>query len=92
MMLDDGPPVSGVGGQPQDAARERIRGLEEQTELLKAQLVLERGRNTGLEEVCRQERAVRERMRRTVFTLGLAVAGLFGMLAAGVLVGWFVLR
>ena len=86
MMLDDDPPKEGVDGQPQDAAWERIRGLEEQVELLKTQLDLERERNAGLEEVCRQERAGRERMRRAAFILGLAVAGLLGMLVAGVLV------
>ncbi len=88
VMLDDDPPENGEDGQPQDAARERIRGLEGQVELLQTQLDLERDRNAGLEEVCRQERAGRERMRRAGFILSLAVAGLLGMLAAGVLGAW----
>ena len=41
VMLDDDPPENGVDGQSQDATQERIRGLEEQVELLKAQLALE---------------------------------------------------
>ena len=85
VMLDDDPPENGEDGQPQDAARERIRGLEEQVELLKTQFDLERDRNAGLEEVCRQERAGRERMRRAAFILGLAVAGLLGALVASFL-------
>ena len=85
VMLDDDPPENGEDDQPQDAAQERIRGLEEQVELLKTQLHLERERNAGLEEICRQERAGRERMRRVVFILGLAVAGLVGMLVADVM-------
>ena len=85
VMLDDDPPESVEDGQPQGAARERIRGLEEQVELLKAQLDLERERNAGLEEVCRQER---DGMRRAAYVLGLAVAGLLGMLIAGVLAAW----
>ena len=85
VMLDDDLPENGEDGQSQDACRERIQGLEEQVELLQTQLDLERERNAGLEEVCRQECAERNRMRRAAFTLGLAVAGLLGMLIAGVL-------
>ena len=88
VMLDDSPMENSEDGQSQDTARERIRRLEEQVELLKSQLDLERERRAGLEEVCSQERAARERMRRTAFILGLAVAGLLGMLVAGVLVAW----
>ncbi len=91
VVLDDDPPENGENSQPQDAARERIRGLEEQVELLQTQLDLERDRNAGLEEVCRLERAGRERMRRVTFVLGLVAAGLFGLLAGGVLVWRFVL-
>ncbi len=88
VMLDDDPLENQEDGQSQDASRERIQGLEEQVELLQTQLDLERERNVGLEEVCCQERVGRERMRRAAFTLGLAVAGLFGMLAASVLAAW----
>ena len=48
VMLDDDPPENGEDDQPQDAAQERIRGLEEQVELLKTQLHLERERNAGI--------------------------------------------
>ena len=92
VMLDDDLPENGVNAKSQgtllDASRERIRGLEEQVVLLQGQLALEKERNAGLEEVCRQERAGRDRMKRAVFTLGLAVAGLLGMLVASVLVAW----
>ncbi len=71
VMLDDDLPEN---SQSQDAAQERIRGLEEQAELLKTQLDLERQRSAGL-----------EMMRRAAFILGLAVAGLLGMLVADVL-------
>ena len=48
MILDDDLPENGVDVQPQDAARERIRGLEEQVELLKTLLEAERERNADL--------------------------------------------
>ncbi|MDE2861186.1 MAG: hypothetical protein OYI31_08310 [Chloroflexota bacterium] len=90
VMLDDDPLKNGLAAKSQgtllDVAQERIRGLQEQAELLQAQLGLERERNAGLEEACRKERAGRDRMRRVVLVLGLAVAGLFGMLVASVLV------
>ena len=85
VMLDDDLPENGEDGQPQDAAQERIRGLEEQVVLLQTQLSLERERNAGLEEACRRERAGRDRMRRVAYILGLAVAGLLGVLVASVL-------
>ena len=88
VMLDDDPPENEEDCQPQDAARERIRGLEEQVELLKTQLDQEQERNAGLEEVCRKERAGRDRMRRVAYILGLAVAGLLSVLVAGVLAAW----
>ena len=92
VVLDDDPPDNGVDAEPWvaplDVAQERVRCLEEQAELLQTQLDLERERNAGLEEGYRQERAGRERMRRAVFILGLAVAGLVGMLVAGVLAAW----
>ena len=92
VMLDDDLPENGVAAKSQgtllDVARERIRGLEEQVELLESQLTLEQERNVELEEVCRRERAGRDRMRRAAFTLGLAVAGLLGMVAASVLAAW----
>ena len=88
VMLDDDPPENGEDGQPQDAARERIRGLEEQVDLLKTQLDLERERSTELEEVGRKERAERDRMRRVAFIFGLVAAGLFGLLVASVLAAW----
>ena len=88
IMLDNGPLENGEDGQLKDAAWERIRGLEEHVELLQTQLDLEQGRNSGLEEVCRQERSGRERMRRVAYILGLAVAGLIGMLVAGVPTAW----
>ena len=96
VMLDDDPPEDGVDAEsrvaPLDVAQERIRGLEEQMELLQAQLALEQERNAGLEVDCRMERAARDRMRRAAVLLGLVAAGLVGLLVAGVLVWWFVLR
>ena len=90
VMLDDDPLKNGVNAKSQgtllDVARERIRGLDEQVELLQGQLAQEQERNAGLEEVCRKERAGRDRMRRAAFILGLAATGLLGMLAASVLV------
>ena len=84
VMLDDDPSVNGEDAEsqvaPPDVAQERIRGLEEQVELLKAQLALEQGRNVGLEEVCRKESGESDRMRRAAFILGLVVAGLLGLL------------
>ena len=77
VMLDDDPLKNGLSAKSQgtllDVARERIRGLDEQVELLQGQLALEQERNAGLEEVCRQERAGRDRMRRVAFVLGLVV-------------------
>ena len=88
-MLDDDLLENGVAAKSQgtllDVAQERIRGLDEQVALLQPQLALERERNVGLEEVCGREHAARDRMRRVAFTLGLAVAGLVGMLVVGVL-------
>ncbi len=93
VMLDDDLPDNGANagsrGTLLDVAQERIRGLDEQVALLQAQLVLEQERNVGLEESCRKERGGRDRMRRIAFTLGLVVAGLFGLLlVVGVLVAW----
>ena len=88
VMLDDDPPDNAEDSQPQDAAQERNPGLEEQVALLQTQLDLERERNARLEEVCRQERAGRDRMRRAAYILGLGVAGLLGMLVAGGLAVW----
>ncbi len=49
VILDDDPPVNGEAADPAlAAARERIRGLEAQVELLQGQLDLERQRNAGL--------------------------------------------
>ena len=52
VMLDDDPPENGVDAESQvaslDVAQERIRGLEEQVELLKTLLDLEQERNAGL--------------------------------------------
>ena len=49
VMLDDDPPVNGDAPDPAlAAARERIRGLEAQVELLQGQLELEQQRNAGL--------------------------------------------
>lgn len=90
VMLDDDPLKNGLNakspGTLLDVARERIRGLEEQVELLQGQLALEQERNAGLEEARRHERAGRDRMRRAAFILGLVATGLLGMLAASVLV------
>ena len=95
VMLDE-PPENGANAKLQgtllDVAQERIRGLDEQVELLQDQLVLEQERNVGLEEVCRQERGERDRMRRVAFILGLVATGLLGLLAVGSLVAWLVLR
>ena len=95
VMLDE-PPENGANAKLQgtllDVAQERIRGLDEQVELLQVQLVLEQERNVGLEEVCRQERGERDRMRRVAFILGLVATGLLGLLAVGSLVAWLVLR
>ena len=92
VMLDDDLPENRVAAQSQgtllDVARERIQSLEEQVELLQIQLDLERERNAGLEEDCRNERAGRDRMRRAAFILGLVAAGLLGLLAASVLAAW----
>ena len=91
VMLDDDPLKNGVNAKSQgtllDVARERIRGLEEQVALLQSQLASEKERNAGLEKAYRKERAGRDRMRRAAFVLGLVAAGLFGLLAASVLVG-----
>ncbi len=90
VMLDDDPLKNGVNAKSQgtllDVARERIRGLEEQVELLEGQLTLEQERNVELEATRRQERAGRDRMRRVAFILGIVTAGLFGLLVASVLV------
>ena len=45
-------------------------------------------RNVALEEVCRKERVERDRVRRVDFVLGVVAAGLLGLLAVSVLVGW----
>ena len=91
VMLDDDPLKNGLNAKSQgtllDVARERIRGLEEQVELLQGQLALEQGRNAELDEARRQGRAGRDRMRRVALVLALAVAGLLGMLVASILVG-----
>ena len=91
VMLDDDPLKNGLAAKSQgtllDVARERIRGLEEQVELLQTQIDQEKQRNAGLETVCRKERGVRDRMRRAAFILGLVAAGLLGLLVASVLVG-----
>ena len=90
VMLDDDLPENGASAKSQgtllDVAQERIRGLEEQVELLQAQLELEQQRNAELEEVCRKERVERDRMRRVAFVLGLVATGLFGLLVVSVLV------
>ena len=88
VVLDDDPPENGVDNQPQERIRGREEQVEQHVELLQTQLELERERSAGLEEVCSQERAGRERMRRVAFALGLAVAGLLGMLVVGVLAAW----
>ena len=89
VMLDDDLPENGVNTGSQstllDVAQERIRGLEEQVELLQAQLAQEQERNIGLEESYRKERGERDRMRRVAFILGLVDAGL---LVVSVLVVW----
>ena len=71
-----------------DVAQERIRGLDEQVALLQAQLAQEQERNAGLEEVNRKERVERDSMRRVALILGLAAAGLIGLLVVSVLVVW----
>ena len=95
VMLDE-PPENGANAKLQgtvlDVAQERIRGLDEQVELLQGRLEQEQERNVGLEEVCRQERGERDRMRRVAFILGLVATGLLGLLAVGSLVAWLVLR
>ena len=92
VMLDDDPFKNGLAAKSQgtllDVARERIRGLEEQVELLQGQLTLEQERNTGLEEICRKERAGRERMKLVAFILGLVATAVLGMLTASVLAAW----
>ena len=92
VMMDDDPLKKGVNAKSQGVllhvARERIRGLEEQVELLQGQLTLEKERNAGLEESYRKERGERDRTRRVAFILGLIAAGLFGLLVVGVLVAW----
>ena len=92
VMLDDDLPENGVNARSQgtllDVAQERIRGLDEQVELLQAQLAQEQERNIGLEESYRKERGERDRMRRATFILGLVATGLFGLLVVSVLVAW----
>ncbi len=92
VMLDDDLPENGVNARSQgtllDVARERIRELDEQVELLQAQLVLKQERSVGLEEVYRKDRVERDRMRRVAFVLGLVAAGLLGLLVVSVLVAW----
>ena len=89
VMLDDDPQENGVApksrGTLLDVAQERIRGLDEQVELLQTQLAQEQERNIGLEESYRKERWERDRMRRVAFILGLVDAGL---LVVSVLVVW----
>ena len=90
VMLDDDLAENGANASSQgtllDVAQERIRGLDEQVELLQGQLEQEQERNVALEEVCRKERVERDRMRRVAFVLGLVAAGLIGLLAVGGLV------
>ena len=92
VMLDDDPPENGSNARSHgtllDVAQEKIRGLDEQVELLQGQLDLERERNAGLEVVCRRERAGRDGMRRAAFILGLVVMGLLGLLVISVLAAW----
>ena len=89
VMLDDDLAENGASAKSQgallDVAQERIRGLDEQVELLQAQLELEQERNIGLEESYRKERVEGDRMRRVAFILGLVAAGL---LVVSVLVPW----
>ena len=89
VMLDDDPLENGVAAKARgtllDVAQERIRGLDEQVELLQAQLAQEQERNIGLEESYRKERGERDRMRRMAFILGLVATGL---LVVSVLVAW----
>ena len=96
VMLDDDLPENGANarsqGTPLDVAQERIRALDGQVALLQGQLALEQERNVGLEEVCRKERAERDRMGRVASILGLAATGLLGLLVVSVLVAWFLLR
>ena len=91
VMLDE-PPENGANAKSQgtllDVAQERIRGLDEQVELLQDQLVLEQERNAELKEVYWKERGERDRMRRVAFILGLVATGLFGLLVVSVLVAW----
>ncbi len=92
VMLDDGLPENGASARSQgtllDVAQERIRGLDEQVELLQGQLEQEQERNVGLEETYREDRVERDRMRRVAFIFGLVTVGLFGLLVATVLVAW----
>ena len=92
VMLDDDLAENGANARSQgtllDVAQERIRGLDEQVELLQGQLEQEQERNVALEEVCRKERVERDRMRRVAFVLGLVAAGL---LVVSVLVAWQVM-
>ena len=89
VMLDDDPLKNGLAAKSQgtllDVARERIRGLEEQLALLQGQLALEQERNAGLEEVCRRERAGRDRMGRVAVFIGLVATGLLGLLVVSLL-------
>ena len=89
VMLDDDPLENSVAAKSRgtllDVAQERIRGLDEQVELLQAQLAQEQERNIGLEESYRKERGECDRMRRVAFILGLVATGL---LVVSVLVAW----
>ena len=96
VMLDDDLAENGANARSQgtllDVAQERIRGLDEQVELLQGQLEQEQERNVALEEVCRKDRVERDRMRRVAFILGLVSAGLFGLMVVSVLVAWRLLK
>ena len=93
VMLDDELPENGtLQVTLLEVAQERIGGLETQVEILQGQLDLEQERNVGLEGVCRQERAGRDRMRRVAFIFSLVATGLFGLLVAILLVWWSVWR
>ena len=57
VILDDGPPTSTEAPRSESAmAQERIRGLEEQVELLQGQLEMERQRNGELVDELKAER------------------------------------
>lgn len=74
--------VSGGGGDGVDEKQQANSALYWPKRSLAT--LARQGAKLPIEEVCRKERAARDRIRRAAVTLGLAVAGVVGMVAVGV--------